>query len=55
MITHNTILFEILTKTFDTMFDYTFKEGAKLKLLNINIIQSKHDINIDQTDHINKR
>ena len=36
------------------MFDYTIQEGAKLKLLSINIIQSEHSIRIDQTDHIIK-
>ena len=39
---------------FDNLFDYTFQEGEKLKLLNINIIQSKYGISIDQTDHIMK-
>ena len=39
---------------FDNLFDYTFQEGGKLKLLNINIIQSKYGISIDQTDHIMK-
>ena len=39
---------------FDTIFEYTFQEGPKLKLLNININQSKHGIGIDQTDHIMK-
>ena len=39
----------------DTLFEYTFQEGSNLKILNINIIQSKHGIIIDQTDHIMKK
>ena len=46
------ILFERLNKYFDTLFDYTFQEGTKLKLLNTIIIQSEHDISIDKTYHI---
>ena len=37
---------------FYNLFDCTFQEDPKLKLLNINIIQSKYGISIDQTDHI---
>ena len=54
MSTENIICFERLTQEIDTLFDYTFQEGSKLKLLNINIIQSKYGISIDQTDHIMK-
>ena len=38
--TKNRIGFELLTKQFDELFDYTFQEGLQLKLLNITIIQS---------------
>ena len=48
------ICFERLTQESDTIFEYTFQEGSKLKLLNINIIQGKYGINIDQTYHIMK-
>ena len=54
METNNIICFERLTQEFDTLFDYTFQEGSKVKPLNINIIQSKYGINIYQTDHIMK-
>ena len=54
MVAENRIYFEILTQWFDALFGYTFQEGSKLKLLNINIIQSKYGISIDQTDHIMK-
>ena len=43
------ICFEILTQEFDTLFDYKLQESAKLKLLNITIIQIKYGISIDQT------
>ena len=36
---------------FETLFDYTFQEWPKLKLLNIRIIQGEYGISIDQTDH----
>ena len=39
---------------FDTIFDYTFQERLKQKILNINNIQSKYGISIDQTYHIMK-
>ena len=39
---------------FDTIFDYTFQKGPKLKLLNIKIIQGKYGIDIEQTDQIMK-
>ena len=52
MTTQNILCFEILTQEFYTLFDYTFQERSKLKLLNINIIQSKYSISIYQTDHI---
>ena len=48
------ICFEILTQEFGTLFEYTFQEVSKIKLLNINIIQSKYGTSIDQTDHIMK-
>ena len=54
MATENMICFERLTKEFDTLFDYTFQEVSKLKLLNIKTIQSKYGISIDQTYHIMK-
>ena len=54
METENMNCFEILTQEFDTIFDYTFQEGSKIKLLNINIIQGKYGISIDQSDHIMK-
>ena len=38
----------------DTLFDYTFQEGQKINLLNMNTIQSEYGISIDQTDHIIK-
>ena len=40
---------------FDTLFDYTFQEGPKLKILATIIIQSEYDISIDYTDYIIKR
>ena len=52
MTTHHKVFFGRLNQYFDTLFDYSFHEVAKLKLLNITIIQSKYDIGIDQTDHI---
>ena len=54
METHNRICFEILLHWFDTLFDYTFQEEKKIKLLNITIIQSEHGISIYQTDQIVK-
>ena len=54
METQNIIFFDRLTKEFDTLFDYTFQEGPKLKLLNVTIIKSEHVIIIDQTYHIIK-
>ena len=39
---------------FHTLSDYSFQEWPKLKLLNINIVQSVHGIIIDLTDHIIK-
>ena len=53
--THNTIFFEILVQEFDTLFEYNFQEGPKLNLLNINIIQEKYGISIDQTDYSMKK
>ena len=52
--THNSICFEILMQEFDTLFYYTFQEGPKQKLVNINIIQIKYVISTYQTDHIMK-
>ena len=40
---------------FGTLFYYTPQEGPKLNLLNINLIQSKYGISIDQIDHITKK
>ena len=52
MTTQHKVFFERLAQYFDTLFDYSFQEVAKLKLLNITIIQSKYGIGIDQKDHI---
>ena len=54
MAKENIICFERITQEFYTLFDYTFQEGSKIKLLNINTIQGKYGISIDQTDHIMK-
>ena len=54
METEHRICFKRLTQQFNTIFYYTFQEGSKLKLLNIDMIQSKYGISIDQTDHIMK-
>ena len=54
MATKNITYFKILTQEFDTLFDYNFQEGSKLKLLNINTIQSKYGVSIKQTDQIMK-
>ena len=35
MDTQHRVLFEILTQEFDTLYDYTFQEVAKLNLLNL--------------------
>ena len=50
MVTQNRNFFESLTQELDTLFDYTFQEEPKLKLLNSIIIQSEHCIIIYQTD-----
>ena len=52
--THSRISFERLIYECDTLFDHTLLEGPKIKLLNINIIQSEYGISIDQIDHIIK-
>ena len=39
---------------FDTIFDYNFQKGQKLKHLNINTIQGKYGISIDQKYRIIK-
>ena len=39
---------------FDTLNENILQEGPKLKLVNINIIQSKYIIIIDQKNHITK-
>ena len=54
MSTENIICFERLTQEIDTLFDYTFQKVSKLELLNVNMIQSKYGISIDQTYHIIK-
>ena len=54
METEKIICLKKLTHKFDTLFDYTFQEGSKIKPLNINIIKSKYGIIIDQTDYIMK-
>ena len=52
METQNIIFSVTLNKEFDTLFDYKFQEGKKLKLLNMTIIQSEHGISIDKIYHI---
>ena len=42
MATENIICFERITQQFDTIFDYTFQEVSKTKLINIIIIQGKY-------------
>ena len=54
METQNIIFSVTLNKEFDTLFDYKFQEGKKLKLLNMTIIQSEHGIRTDQTYNIIK-
>ena len=54
METYNRICFERPTQEFYTLFDYNLQEGSKLKILNINIFQSKYGISIDQIYHIMK-
>ena len=54
MATQNRMFLERLAQEFDTLFEYTFQDVPKLNLLNINIIQSKYGISIDQTYHIMK-
>ena len=39
---------------FGTLFEYNLQEIPKLKLLNINIIQVKYGISLDQKYHITK-
>ena len=55
MAIENRICFEVLSKESENLFYYTSQEISKIKLLNINIIQSKYNIIIDQTDHIMKK
>ena len=45
-------IFEILMQELDIIFDYNFQEWERLKLLNINIIQSEHVISSNLTYHI---
>ena len=54
MATQNIIFLEILMQGFDNLFGYNFQEIPKLKLLNINIIQSDYGNIIGQTDNIIK-
>ena len=54
MAAQNIIYLEITMQEFYTIFDYTFQELQKLKLLNTNIIQSKYIISIYHTDQITK-
>ena len=42
------ISFEVVTKELDTLFDYNLREGSKLRLLNITVVQSENGIIIDQ-------
>jgi len=48
----NELIFESLCKHLEQYFDITTKTGMLLKYLNIRIIQSKHGISIDQSEHI---
>ena len=50
----NRFVIERLTQEFDTPFEYNLQKESKLKPLNIDIIQSKYDISVDQTYHIMK-
>ena len=52
METENRVWFKRPAKESDTIFDHNLQEGSKLKVLNINIIQSKYGIIIDQKYHI---
>ena len=54
METENIIFFEISTQEYENIFDHTFQEGSKLKLLNINIILGKYVISTDQAYQIKK-
>ena len=45
-------LWDTLLITFHQYFEYTIQTGDKLAFLNYRIIQSKHDVSIDQTNHI---
>ena len=54
MATQNIICFERLLQEFDTIFDYKFQEGPKLKI-SILKTQSEYGISIYQTDHIIKK
>ena len=49
------VFFVRLTQEFNTILDYNFQEGSDIKLLNIDIIQIKYGINIDQIYHIMKK
>ena len=51
----NRFCFDVLTQKFDTLFDYTFQEDDKLKILSITVIKSKYDIIIDKKKYIIKR
>ena len=55
MATQHRVQFEMFSLEFDNLFDYNFREGAKLTLLNILIIHGKSGIIIDHTDHILKK
>ena len=46
------IFLEKLIQEFETLFDYKFQKGPRLKLLNTKIIQSEYGISIDKTYHI---
>ena len=52
MTTQNSISFEILMQKFYSLFDHTSQEGPKVKLININIIQSEYGISIEEIYHI---
>ena len=54
METENRVWFKRPAKESDTIFDHNLQEGSKLKLLKINMIQSKYGISIDQIYHIMK-
>jgi hypothetical protein len=45
-------LFQLLKQALEKLFDLTCAEGSKIKLLNLQIVQSHAGISFDQTDHV---